>query len=218
MKKQYHWFNHVFNFLAVILGVYLAFYMNERAKVNQEKSEKKVFLESLVQDLTKDVEVYETFQVQENERIIQNVEQLLASLTAEDEEAIQVQLPNILQVENFAPTSSTYTSLKSSGKLSLFNDLELQKHLADFYEDLVGECERKGEFQVEYFTDDILKWFSENVDIINMHLLPKNDLMLFRNKIIIYQSLLQQKTDTYKMVVEESKSLISEIQALLDDK
>ncbi|MCO6477573.1 MAG: hypothetical protein J5I94_13160 [Phaeodactylibacter sp.] len=39
MKGKYNWLNHLLNFVAVILGVYLAFYINEKAKANQDKNE-----------------------------------------------------------------------------------------------------------------------------------------------------------------------------------
>jgi hypothetical protein len=217
MKTKSSWKNHIFNFLAVILGVYLAFYINERAKTNQDRAERKVFLKSLANDLSNDIMTYETYQVPENERISQNVDGLMLNLMTEDIEAIQAQLPNILEVENYTPTTSTSTSLKSSGKLSLLNDLELQKKIADFYEVLAIECEAKSEYQADYFTNHILQWFAENVNMTNMQLLPEHNLTLFKNKLLIYQSLLDQKTETYKAIVKASKTLKSELEEVVGE-
>lgn len=216
MKKKYHWLNHVFNFLAVILGVYLAFYMNERAKTNQDKKESKVFIQSLIEDLNKDISVYEDYQIPENTKIQQDVDKLLQMLVSEDAKDIKEQLPNVLQVENYSPTTSTYTSMKSSGKLSLLNNLQLQKDLSDFYEGLVIETQLKGQYQVDYFTSDILKWFTENVDILDMQLLEQDNLIVFRNKLLIYQSLIEQKIASYNMVVRDSKVLKSQIESIIN--
>lgn len=216
MKKKYHWLNHVFNFLGVILGVYLAFYMNERAKTNQDQKESKVFMQSLIEDLNKDISVYEDYQIPENTKIQQDVNKLLQMLVSEDAKDINGQLPNVLQVENYSPTTSTYTSMKSSGKLSLLNNLQLQKDLSDFYEGLVIETQLKGQYQVDYFTSDILKWFTENVDILDMQLLEKDNLIVFRNKLLIYQSLIEQKIASYNMVVRDSKVLKSQIESIIN--
>ena len=66
MKRTYHWLNHVLNFLAVILGVYLAFYINERAKVNQDRKESRLLMNSLMEDLSEDIRVYEEYQIPAN--------------------------------------------------------------------------------------------------------------------------------------------------------
>jgi len=217
MKKQYHWFNHLFNFLAVILGVYLAFYINERAKTNQDRQEKRVLMQSLIEDLDEDISTYEDYQILENAKIQQEINKLMQELNSDNQKGISEQLPSVLQVESYMPTSSTYTSMKSAGKLTLLDNLELQKALSDFYEGLVVETELKGQYQVDYFTDDILSWYSQNVDILNMQLMNEANLTVFRNKLLIYQSLLDQKIETYKMVVRDSKALKSEIESLLEE-
>ena len=217
MKKQYHWFNHLFNFLAVILGVYLAFYINERAKTNQDRQEKRVLMQSLIEDLDEDISTYEDYQILENAKIQQDINKLMQELNSDNQKGISEQLPSVLQVESYMPTSSTYTSMKSAGKLTLLDNLELQKALSDFYEGLVVETELKGQYQVDYFTDDILSWYSLNVDMLNMQLMEDANLTVFKNKLLIYQSLLDQKIETYKMVVRDSKALKSEIESLLEE-
>jgi len=148
-KRKYNWSNHIFNFIAVILGVYLAFYINERAKINQDRNESLTLMNSLVGDLSEDIRRYEEYQIPVNIQHQQNVESLLESLLTDSLDHIGNQLSAILGVENYAPTSSTYNSMKSSGKLRLIEDLALQKMLTDYYDGLVIESDRKGEYQVE---------------------------------------------------------------------
>lgn len=148
-KRKYNWSNHIFNFIAVILGVYLVFYFNERAKINQDRNESLTLMNSLVGDLSEDIRRYEEYQIPVNIQHQQNVESLLESLLTDSLDHIGNQLSAILGVENYAPTSSTYNSMKSSGKLRLIEDLALQKMLTDYYDGLVIESDRKGEYQVE---------------------------------------------------------------------
>lgn len=215
MKRKYNWLNHVFNFLAVILGVYLAFYINEKAKINQDRNESLILMRSLVNDLSKDIEVYEEYQIPVNAQHQQSVGDLLQLLLTDSIERIEAQLPTIVQVENFAPTTSTYSSMKTSGKLRLIDDLALQKKLADYYEGLAIESVRKGELQVDFFTNELLTWLMSNVDLLEMKILNKDELIVLRNKLVIYESFIGQKVESYEMVVENSKKLKLHIESIL---
>jgi hypothetical protein len=216
MKKNYSWLNHVFNFLAVILGVYLAFFMNERAKMNQDLEESMTLMRSLVNDLSEDIRIYENHQIPVNKAHHQDVERLIGVLMAGDTGDISALLPEIMRVENFAPTTSTYSSMKASGKISLINDLSIQKKLSEYYDSIVIESIRKGEYQVDYFTDELVSWLINNVDLAEMRLLSTDELIILRNKLIIYQSLIYQKIDSYEQVVSDSRELKQAIEAVMN--
>lgn len=207
MKKSYTWLNHVFNFIAVILGVYLAFYINQRSKTNQDKKESQILMQSLHDDLSEDIKIYEGYQIPENIRIQDQVSKLISKLSSDNLEDLNQDLPKILEVENFSPTTTTYISMKSSGKLRLIEDLELKKKLTNYYEGLAIESMKKGEFQADYFTNEILKWYSENVDMYEMQIINNEEMIIFRNKLIIYESLINQKIKAYKSLVVDSKTL-----------
>ena len=218
MKEKYSWTNHLFNFLAVILGVYLAFYVNERAKMNQDKKESVILMNSLLNDLSEDIKLYEDYEIPENVQQQKNIGELLELLASNNLEDIGSKLTIVFQVENYAPTTSTYSSMKSSGKLTLIDDLSLQKELSDFYEGLVFESVKKGEFQVEFFTNELLSWVTTNVDLMEMKLLKRDELIILRNKLIIYESLIEQKVSSYQQIVEDSKKLTFNIESILDSK
>lgn len=216
MKRKYNWLNHLFNFLAVILGVYLAFYINEKAKTNQDRNESFELMNSLVNDLSEDIRRYEEYQIPVNIQHQEKVGNLLNLLLTDSLDVIGDQLLTIFQVENFAPTTSTYSSMKSSGKLRLIEDLALQKNLTDYYDGLAIESERKGEYQVEFFTNELVSWLTNNVDLIEMEILNTDELVVLRNKLIIYESLIDQKVKTYEMIVEDSKKLKLRIESILE--
>jgi len=215
MKKKHNWLNHLFNFLAVILGVYLAFYINERAQINQDQNESMMLMNSLLADLSKDIKAYEEYQIPVNKQYQQNVERLLSSLMTNDMDEIGEKISDVLGVENFTPSTSTYSSIKASGKLGLIDDLELQKMLTDYYEGLAVESIRKGEYQVDFFTGELMSWLTINVDLTDMQRIHTNELIVFRNKLIIYGSLINQKVESYEMIVEDSKKLQFQIESLL---
>lgn len=212
MKDKSIWANHVINFLAVILGVYLAFYINERSALNKEKKEKQTFLHSLTIDLSEDIRTFEEYQIPQNIQQQQHIGELLERLRQSDPGDIGEALSAVFQVENFTPTTSTYNSIKASGKLQLIDDLNLQKELSNYYEGLVLESAKKGDFQADYFTGELLAWLTQNVDLLDMSLLKTDELTVLRNKIIIYGSLIDQKVNDYQSIVEDSKQLKSSIE------
>ncbi len=218
MKIKQSWYNHILNFLAVIIGVYLGFYINQKAIENQERKESIALMKSMLTDLSEDIEVYEEYQIPENRKQQENIGKLVEMLVKDSLEGFGVQLSLVFQVENFKPTTSTYSSMKSSDKLRLINNLDLQKNISDYYEGTAEESLRKGEFQVDYFTNELLTWLTRNVDLTTMELLTKNELIQLRNKLIIYESLVEQKVGAYEMNVESSKELKNRIEYVLSSK
>ncbi len=214
MKRNYNWLSHLSNFVVVILGVYIAFYINERAKINQDRKESYVLLNSLAEDLSGDIDTYENYQIPLNKQNLEKVQNLLELLISDSVENIGNALLEAMQLQNYVPTSSTYSSMKSSGKLTLIEDLAIRKMLTNFYEGLVIESERKGEFQTDYFTDELIQWLTSNVDMIDMEILNEGNIVVLRNKLIIYQSFIEQKIDSYEKIVKESKKIKLKIEEI----
>lgn len=216
MRRRQNWFNHFVNLMAVVLGVYLAFYINERAQENAEQREVVLLMHSLLNDLSGDERIYEEFEIPSNVEQQEMLNTLLEALINEDMDLLPELLSAALVVENFAPTTTTYTSMKSAGKLGLIHDLELQKKLSEYYEGLAIESIKKGDFQVEFFTGEILPWMTDNVDLMSMQVLNFDALIVLRNKLIIYQSLIDQKVSNYKDLAENSKLLKEHITGFID--
>ena len=218
MKNRKDWVNHIFNFIAVILGVYLAFFLNEKSANNKEIKESQLLMNSIITDLSEDIKTYEDYHIPENIRQQENLKKLMELLAKDSISNIEKELFVVFQVENYTPTMSTYNSMKSSGKLGLIDDFGLRKELNEYYEGLVLESVKKGEFQVEYFTNELLRWLTDNVDLMEMKLLREDDLIGLRNKIIVYESLVGQKINSYKLVTEDSKKLKLSIESKLKSK
>lgn len=215
MKKKYNWLNHLLNFIAVILGVYLAFYVNERAKLSAEKKERTLLLQAMINDLSADVKTYDNYQIPINVQYNEKIDSLLLSLSTAKLGVNSSHLAGIFQVENYVPNTSTYNSIKSSGQIKLIEDLELQKQLSDYYDGLVLECISKNEIQVDYFMKEVVKWLTLNADLMDMQVLKGSNLVVLRNTLLIYQSLVAQKIMNYEEIVEESKALQEKLDSLV---
>ena len=204
------------NFIAVILGVYLAFYINQEAQSSREKKEGILLMNSMINDLESDIKVYVDYQIPAIIKYKEEVDSLLMLLVTNNFEAINEQLPKILQVENYVPTTSTYTSMKSSGKVKLLKGLKLQKDLSDYYDGLVEECIHKNELQVTFFLDELMHWLILNADFLEMALPKDADFRVLQNKLIIYSSFVDQKIKNYEMIVEDSELLKQQLDSLVN--
>ncbi len=214
-KRSYHWINHVFNFLAVILGVYLAFYVNEKAQARQEGRERQLLIASLANDLKDDIEVYEKYQIPMNEEQQQRIASLAELLSSGDTTGLEALSSAMLQLENYVPTTSTYSSMKASGKLRLMEDLALAKELSGYYEATVVECRAKTEFQTAFFTEELLSWLMAHTDLLAFGMPEGQKKVVLRNKLIVYESIIDQKVEAYRMVVDRSKQLLDDLEARL---
>lgn len=215
MKKKYNWWNHVLNFIAVILGVYLAFYVNERAKLSEDREERTLLLKAMINDLAADIKTYQNYQIPVNEQYAAQIDSLLLALSATMPSVNSHALAAIFQVENYVPNTSTYNSIKSSGKIRLIEDLQLQKQLSDYYDGLVLECVSKNEIQVDYFMGEVVKWLTQNADLMDMQVSAESDWVVLRNTLLIYQSLVAQKVKNYAEIVEESRQLQNKLDSLV---
>ncbi len=215
MKKKINYINHLLNFSAVVIGVYLAFYINDKAKLNQDKKESFLLMESLANELSEDLNAYTNFQIPENTKHQESLNKLLQALTTNNTDSINEHISAIFIAENYVPTTSTYNSIKASGKFSLIENFEIRRCISNFYEGLAMESEKKSEFQAEFLTTELLPWVIRNIDLQEMKFLNEDEKIVLKNKIIIYESLVSQKVEAYKMIIKESKVLKEKIDSEL---
>jgi hypothetical protein len=218
MKKKYKWLPHLLNFLGVILGVYLAFYINEKAKSADERKERMLLLNAMIKDLSEDIKTYENYQIPINIQYRDNLDSMFIFLSARQMQKINDQLPSIFQVENYVPNTSIYNSITSSGKIKILEDLNLQKSLSDYYDGLVVECVKKNDIQVEFFMNEVVDWLMLNADLGEMRLLKEGEFIVLRNILMVYQSLIEQKISNYEMIVKESKALQEQLESSVRNK
>ncbi|MEM1321102.1 MAG: hypothetical protein AAGG75_12685 [Bacteroidota bacterium] len=218
MNKKYSWLHHILNFMGVILGVYLAFYINDRAQQIDDQKERVLLINSMINDLSADIKAYEDYQIPINIQYKASIDSMLFFASLNRRQDMNRLLPTIFQVENYTPTTSTYNSIKSSGKINLLKDLKLQNQLSDYYDGLVIECMKKSELQADFFMEEVVQWTMQNADLSEMKLQRGVDLRLLKNTLLIYQSVVDQKIRNYQMIVETSEQLKESLEAALQSK
>ena len=131
--KSIQWKDHLINFIVVVVGVTLAFYLSNRKASSDQKELELSSLRSMVSDLKSDIAVLiestDTLQVMKD-HLQQTVNTIMLGQSPDNLGKsigiLYVQLP-------FIPNDNTYQSLVTSGKLDVLTDFEMRKQITDLY-------------------------------------------------------------------------------------
>lgn len=131
--KSIQWRDHLINFIVVVVGVTLAFYLSNRKASSDQRALELSSLRSIVSDLESDIADLkgstDTLKVMKDQ-LEQAVNTIMSGQSLENPGqsigVLYVQLP-------FIPNDNTYQSLLTSGKLDVIEDFEIRKQITDLY-------------------------------------------------------------------------------------
>ncbi|WP_425391373.1 hypothetical protein [Ekhidna sp.] len=209
--KNINWSDHILNFLAVIIGVSLAFYINEYSETKRLQSERNDMINSFLEELRNDRAVFTDYQIPNNKSRASFLEKAVnASETNLDSMAYYVRRG--LGYTNYTPQNVTFNSVVSSGKLDLIEDFDLRKSLSQYHTVYVQEAKLRGEGQVEFYNSNILPWLIKNSSFNDPSGTPQVT-QEFINMLIVYKMLINSKVSQYELIVEKGSKLDSALVA-----
>lgn len=214
--KNVNWLNHFLNFIAVILGVFLAFYISARSEAAKDQVELNEILSSLIEELNDDIRTFNSYQIPKNEMQVEAIGILVENIINSEADSIDSQLSISLEVQNYSPASPTYHSITSTGKINLINDLDTRKALSMYYDEMGQESLKKGELQVEFFLNQILPWMIENTNMLDVQLDEMAGNIQFANRLILYSTLIDNKVEDYRIIHETAEDLKQKLMDLRD--
>lgn len=204
--KNINWIDHLLNFVSVILGVSLAFYVSSWSDNNRNKEESKKIIASLISELDLDIAVYEDFQISHNRQQAQNIGRAIAYIQSNQLDSLPYLLQNGIGFQNYAPRKVIFNSITSSGKFNLIEDYELQMQISTFYEALVFEAQLRGDHQVRFYNEQFMPMMIETTDLTNPKL-DAIDLIKTKNSLLLYYRIIEWKVEQYEEVLKHGKSL-----------
>lgn len=174
-----------------------------------------MFIQEYAQNhLFPDFRTFREYHIPVNEKYEQTLDSLILALVNKDMARTEALLPALFQVEHYVPSSAVYNSMKSSGKIRLIEDLELQKKMSDFFDGTVIECTAKNELQANFFLDNLMPWLLENSDLLEMSLDDTKGLRTLKNTLLTFQSLVNQKTRHYQLITVRTQELVRHIDSI----
>ncbi len=213
--KNINWVDHLFNFLAVILGVSLAFYANNWATKEKENESLNFFIQAMYEELNEDIDIYRDYQIPDNTEKVTNLSKALELLNKQEEnDSIDYLISSALQMNSYSPQNVAFNSILSSGKMDLIENLELRGMLLR-YSLNSKEVEAQGEAQYEFLINRIIPWMIDNpgyyqgVDV-------KVDNTGFILILSIYLSINNNKLEKYGLVLEQVDTIVSFLEKEFD--
>ncbi len=124
--------NKGFDLMIVILGVSIAFQLNNWKNESDQKSMERFYKESLISDLNQDIsEMKEIMTSLEEDR--RSVSGYLGAMENQPADSLVGPLLNVLSFETFNGNSNTYETLVASTGLNTFSDRDVVSKLAGYY-------------------------------------------------------------------------------------
>lgn len=205
--KHINWTDHILNFLAVIIGVSLAFYVSSSAEKSRRDLEVEAAKQSFIDELVSDREVFVTYQIPGNEEQLEALQKIVEMSQTGEVDSLDERFDYLLDINNYAVSSTTFNSLASSGKLSLIQDFDLRKDIASYHQGTAEEAEYLGTVQTDFFMQQLIPWMSKNTSIVNLNPQEIIKNAEFVNMVVIYGSLIRNKVQQYHLIVEKSIAL-----------
>ena len=212
MSNQVNWVDHIINVLSVIIGVSLAFWVNDSAERSKKARDLEAIVVSFIDELASDSATYVDYQIPLNIKQVEDIQAVIQFLAAKEYDSLIVYFESAIGLNNYDPTSTTFNSLSSSGKLELIEDFALKQAINTYHTVDVQEAELRGKFQIDFYINELLPWLMYNLDLTNPDM-EKVDKVKLTNLLIVYAGIIENKIKQYEYVAEEAGSLKAKLEA-----
>lgn len=218
MKQKINWTNHFIELLVVVIGITIAFMLeNWRQNSAYDELEQK-YLNSLKSDLMSDKQLLDS-----TVSYVEKQNSILGEFVAEIrtgnviKQKAEEMIPQVLISHGFAPKQATYQSITNSGNLDIINDYKLLESLASYYNSY-DELSIKEKILYDYQLKFVLPFVYENVDFLSGEIVDKSAINGFEFKNIVtgYYTLVGQNLEVYRNYKEANKELLEKIEQHLD--
>lgn len=216
-KSKINWGNYFIELLVVIIGISIAFALENVSKSNKNSKEEGLYVQALQEDLKKDIAQLES--IVDSSKVLINytseVFQFIYS-NAPTERFKRNHIVSSYATPYFKTNNGTYLSLINSGDLKILSDFELRSALTDLYNVQYGEIERMDLFIRSLVTDIIYPYVLEEITFAQRRDGIEDASPLKTNKAInllgSYFNFLSGRIETIEKVIEHCK----EVESLLN--
>ncbi|PHR12773.1 MAG: hypothetical protein COA40_07795 [Aequorivita sp.] len=203
------WKSKLIDLLIVIIGITIAFQLNNFNEANKAKTKESVYLKSFSEENSKNeaslTEALEFAQKTKND--IDSLKQTLLSKNYSSEEVKNLSV-SMMSLSDFHPSTVTMENITESGDFELIGDFEYREKLIDVYNAYKTTSQLEA-ILADYVNEYVTPFFFENIRLRDFTFLQNNfiDNPVFETIVIGYDALLTQKINGYKENLEKLKGL-----------
>ncbi|GCC53095.1 hypothetical protein SanaruYs_33370 [Chryseotalea sanaruensis] len=138
-SEKIQWKNQLINLLAIVIGVYIAFYLTERSNNANSRRQAKAYLASMADDLQSDIDEL-TISTDTLRYMVKVSDALTQSIVTQRiiQDSIGTMISSLYLIVPFNPKDNSYQSLVASGKLDAIENFELRKKITELYHQHYG--------------------------------------------------------------------------------
>lgn len=218
MKQKIDWKNHFVGLLVVVIGITIAF-MLENWRQDRAASElEQKYLISFKNDLIADSQNLDsTIAAVQNK--IYLLRSVLSEMRAGNVKQVRAEevLTDMLRNHSFYPKMATYESVKNSGGMNIISNFEIKEAIVSYYS-LNDELRLKEEVFFDYLQNFVLPFVYKNVEFLSGRIVNKSAInsFEFNNIVAGYYGLTEQNFQAYKEYKDANEKLREKIVLVVD--
>jgi hypothetical protein len=205
--------------LIVIIGITIAFWLNNWGEERKERALEMEFLKSLRTELATDSAAF-VYQVDQNEKNLERLNAFINMLRQKDYEndSINRFIGSFMNRNNWIINDNTFEVLKSGGKLDIISDFDLRSDISAFYRIRTFQTERILDV-VQHFMDNQMQvYLTKNTDYFISEQPDRSFLRdaEFQNLLVLWSELNDHKLGLYDQIIVDITQLISKLDEHLE--
>ena len=208
-KLKIDWKSKLIDLLIVIIGITIAFQLNNLNESNKSRTQEKDYLKSFYEEnrdneLSLSLALEFTFKTKND---IDSLKQILLSKNYEDDR-IKNLSASMMVLSDFHPSLITMENITASGDFELISNFEYREKLIDTYNSYQTTSQLEGILS-DYINQYITPFLFKNVRFSDFTSLKENFIKNpeFENIVLGYDVLLTQKLKGYEVNLEKLKEL-----------
>lgn len=202
-KKKIDWLNHSLEFFVVIIGILIAFQLNE---CSTKKAENKTIATHLaeIKEETEFNKVNFTYAIANAETSLKKIDSLIQLInTRQDLEKINNLSLDLLNLSGVYMRRNAYASLVASGDIRLIKDFEVKKRIINLYE-YYKWVELYNQMSYSDFGINFSPYLNKNFDLVNSKVQDESVYFskVYLNSLANYRNTTNNKLKKYKECLE----------------
>ena len=207
------WKSKLIDLLIVIIGISIAFKLNNWNELRKTEREKMEYLESFYnENIVNRENLLSALKFSKSTKEdIDTLKQILISGNFSDER-IKSLISSMMSMADFSPSTTTMENIIASGEFDLINDIDLRKNIINTY-NAYKTTDKFESLLTDYVNEYVTPFFMENFRFSNFSIV-NSDLYtdpLFENIVFGYEALLIQQISGYERNLKKQDVLIEKL-------
>ena len=200
--------DHLVNLMVVILGITIAFGLNQCSESLESKEDRQALINSFKQDLKEDVMAYQGLLRSDSISLVAIKSLMQANKAQLPIEQIMLSLQKFSELTNFTGNNVTYEGVKNSDRLNLF-DLEMRNALVQYYLINYNAIHDREKYLImnfdEYIVPNMMNVFDRSTNVIKVDFLQDETFWYTLNRHMLFT---KQRMEAYERAYIQAKKLL----------